>query len=83
MIGKTKVNRNRTEPGTSYHTMLVGAYDPHNICEDGMLRPWGFVNSWSHPGKDLFWISDGEFLRAWGHFTPPVGRNSLVLIHPE
>lgn len=82
MIGKSTVNRNHTVPGTSYHTMLVGAYDPGNISEDGILRPWGFVNSWSRPGKELFWISDGEFKRAWGHYTPSAGRFSLVIIRP-
>lgn len=80
MIGKTTINRNRSERGSSYHTMLLGAYDPLHISEDGILRPWGFVNSWSAPGKDLFWISDGEFVRAWAHYTPTAGINPLVLI---
>ena len=46
-------------PGPGAHTMLLAAYDPNHKTADGVVHPWGFVNSWATDDiTDLFWMSE-------------------------
>ena len=67
-----------------YHTMVFAAYDLTHISDDGVCRPWGFVNSWVEGGSELHWMSDPEFSIAWSIYTP-LGkfRTSLVITRSE
>ena len=79
-IGDTANNYNATQAKFGWHTMLVAAYNPAHICTDGLVRPWGFINSWGTGGEDLFWMSEAVFLRSWSIYTPPIGTHSMVIV---
>lgn len=80
VYGSTTNNYNALGKRFGYHTMLAGAYHPTHICADGLARPWGFINSWTNGGDELFWMSEAEFLRSWSIFTPFGGIRSTVVI---
>ena len=53
-------------PGFGAHTMLLAAYNPENRDDNGVLHPWGFVNSWATPGiTDLFWMSEETWQKTF------------------
>lgn len=80
MPGKTTTNLNSSTSRFGYHTMLLAAYSPEHIHEDGVIRPWGFINSWIDGGSNIFWISDLEFRRSWSILTPLGGIRSAVIL---
>jgi hypothetical protein len=53
------LNFTEDTPPYSGHTMVLVAYDPNHIDQNGIIREWGFVNSWES-GKTLSWISDED-----------------------
>jgi hypothetical protein len=72
------------------HAMLLGAYDPGHVDENGDPTPWGFVNSWTdgasaaHPGgaTEIYWMSDADFREAYNF---PILGNAVVItrLSPE
>ena len=80
IYGDTSINYNATPRKFGYHTMIVAAHQPQHQSPDGVNRPWGFINSWMDAGKELFWMSDTEFTRAWSTFTPLGGFRSTVIL---
>lgn len=72
-------NYNATrQPGG--HTMLFASFDPEHLLENGVMAPWGFINSWVNGGSGLFWMEDGNFRKAWNLPLLGLGRNATVLI---
>lgn len=46
------------------HTMLLAAYDPERVDDEGIHYPWGFINSWATPyTQDLFWMDQETWQR--------------------
>ncbi len=82
--GSSGKNLNALGKRNGYHTMLFAAYDLNHISDDGVCRPWGFINSWFDGGKELCWMSDPEFSIAWSIYTP-LGkfRSALILTKSE
>jgi hypothetical protein len=68
----------------NWHTMVPAAYDPTRRDIAGLVKPWGFINSWVNQGDKLFWIPDADFIRSWSFYTPFGGCRSTVIItlHP-
>lgn len=62
------------------HTMILAAYDPGHQAEDQFPTPWGFINPWQDHAKQLFWMRDEDFRKAWGFWLPFNGPNPLVVI---
>jgi hypothetical protein len=79
-LGSTGINYNASKDKIGYHTLLAAAYQSDHICEDHVLRPWGFINSWVAGGTDLFWMSEEEFMDSWSIYTPPNRIRSTVLL---
>ena len=77
--GTGNFNFNTTK-GPSGHTMLMAAYDPGHVNVDGLETPWGFINSWSDGGTDLFWMADDAFRKAWNFRFPWIGKNAAVVV---
>lgn len=78
--GDTTQNYNKTKkPGG--HTMILAAYDPDHRAGDQFFTPWGFINPWLSGAKQLFWMRDDDFRKAWRFPLPLIGPNPLVLIH--
>jgi hypothetical protein len=80
MPGKSIINLNSSTSRFGYHTMLLAAYSPEHIHEDGVIRPWGFINSWMDGGSQIFWIDDMEFRQHWSILTPLGGIRSAVIL---
>lgn len=78
--GKSSINLNQNASWIGYHTMVLAAYDEGHICEDGIIRPWGMINSWQSGGPFLFWMQEHELMRSWGVYTPGGGVRTSVLI---
>ncbi len=78
--GQDQRNLNQGAARVGYHTMLLAAYDDAHVCRDGVLRPWGLINSWQNGGPYLYWMRADDFLRSWGVYTPWGGKNAAVLI---
>lgn len=56
----------QTLPGFGAHTMLLAAYNPNNQTADGIVHPWGFINSWATEGiTDIFWMSEETWKKTW------------------
>jgi hypothetical protein len=64
----------------NWHTMIIAAHDPTHRDIAGLVKPWGFINSWVNQGDKLFWISDADFIRSWSFYTPFGGFRSTVII---
>jgi hypothetical protein len=79
-FGRSSVNQNASTARVGFHTMILAAYDPNHIGQDGLQRPWGFINSWKSSASDLYWMQDSEFQRGWDIYTPFNGRRSLVTL---
>jgi RHS repeat-associated protein/uncharacterized repeat protein (TIGR01451 family) len=47
------------------HTMVLAAYDPNHYDEDGVQKPWGFVNSWADGSQEttdeIWWMDKSSF----------------------
>jgi hypothetical protein len=78
--GKSCKDLNKNATWIGYHTMLLAAYDEGHICDDGIIRPWGLINSWQTGGPYLYWMQDQELMRSWGVYTPGGGVRASVLI---
>lgn len=68
-LGNSAANYNASDSRFGFHTLLLAAYDPGHVSEDGILRPWGFVNTWTNQNTELFWISEVEFIHQWAVFS--------------
>jgi hypothetical protein len=79
-LGLSGINYNSVKSKIGYHTLLAAAYQSDHFCADNILRPWGFINSWSDGGTDLFWMSEEEFMHSWSIYTPPNRIRSTVLL---
>lgn len=62
------------------HAMVLAAFDPGHRDANGNPAPWGFVNSWSNGGSELYWMPDADFQQAWAHDIPLVGAHNAVVI---
>ena len=51
------------------HLMLLGAYDPGHLDQNGTPTPWGFLSSWARH-EFLYWMTGEDFLRSWGRYSP-------------
>ena len=78
--GLSSLNMNASKEWAGFHTMLLARYDPTHVSQDGLLRPWGLINSWTAGGDQLFWMQDVEFKRSWNTYTPLSGSRASVLI---
>lgn len=77
--GDTNHNYNLTN-NMGGHTMILAAYDPEHRAGDQFFTPWGFINPWLSNAKQLFWMRDEDFQKAWRFPLPFIGPNPLVLI---
>jgi len=78
-LGDTTHNYNKTNK-MGGHTMILAAYDPDHRADDQFSTPWGFINPWMANAKQLFWMRDDDFRKAWQFPLPFVGPNPLVMI---
>jgi len=78
-LGKTTQNFNPMR-GAGAHSMILAAYDPDHQAVDGFTTPWGFINPWKTNASSLFWMTDGDFRKAWRFWLPGMGPNPMVLI---
>ncbi len=77
--GVQPVNLNAAR-GFGFHVMIAAAYDPAHADVNHIIRPWGFINSWSSGGSELFWMTDDDFNRSWRFYTPFGGTYPMVTI---
>lgn len=77
--GETLLNFNGTQK-MGGHTMLFAMFDPSHQSGGKLSTPWGFINSWSDGGNDLYWMEDQIFRRAWAAPIPLIGNHATVLI---
>jgi hypothetical protein len=72
------------DPPITGHAMVLAAYDSEHRRGDGTIAPWGFINSWvdgsTKEGKEIYWMTDEDFKRTWGHGAPFFPSNSAVVI---
>ncbi len=63
------------------HAMLLSAYDPSHVDQNGNPAPWGFVNSLAPSGTQIYWMSGAAFENAWGlDLFPGLGSKNAVVI---
>jgi hypothetical protein len=83
-IARTSDTGNSAQGGAflqiNAHAMVLAAYDPAHLDRNGNPAPWGFVNSWTNGGTEIYWIPDADFQRAWSHDIPLVGSHNAVVI---
>jgi len=65
------------------HAMVLAAHDPTHLDSAGLPAPWGFINSWTDGGSEIYWMPDADFQQAWGHDIPLVGSHNAVVITVE
>jgi len=66
--------------GLGFHTMLAVAYDPSHQDKVGASHPWGFINSWSIGGTELFWMTTEDLDHSWGFYTPFGGTYPMITV---
>ena len=81
-LGDTTRNFNASRSAGG-HSMIFAAYDPNHTAGGAFTTPWGFINPWMDNAKQLFWMTDADFRRAWGFWLPGIGVNPLVQIRLE
>lgn len=81
-FGDTTHNYNKTNK-MGGHTMILAAYDPGHLAGDQFSTPWGFINPWIQNSKQLFWMCDEDFRKAWRFPLPFIGPNPLVIIRKK
>lgn len=78
-LGDTSKNYNKTKK-MGGHTMILASYDPQHQADGQFTTPWGFINPWMSKAKQLFWMRDEDFRKAWRFPLPLIGPNPLVAI---
>jgi hypothetical protein len=78
-LGDTTKNYNKTKK-MGGHTMILASYDPQHQADGQFTTPWGFINPWLAKSKQLFWMRDEDFRKAWRFPLPLIGPNPLVVI---
>jgi hypothetical protein len=63
------------------HALILAAYDSgHTNTATGTKAEWGFVNSWTAKGSEIYWMPDADFDKAWNFNVTPVGSNNMVVV---
>ena len=76
-VQTTNMNANK---GLGFHSMLAVAYDSSHKQMGGDSHPWGFINSWSIGGTELFWMTTEDLDHSWGFYTPFGGTYPMVTV---
>lgn len=67
--------------GWGAHSVVLASYDPTHVDAAGNPAPWGFVNSWTNGGNEIYWMTDADFTQALEYDIPfGVGSNNAVVI---
>ncbi len=82
-IGDGTVNKlGDSEFPIGAHGMFLVAYDETHRDTDGVVRPFGFVNSWVDGGDDLYWMTYDDFYESWLLASAILGNNTLIISTP-